>query len=381
MKSTLTSDEVIEQYGSDIVYTVRRERRTGMKSPLFDVLGRSSLGFAVTYRMAPELFARLGEVLEPEEAARQMRAPLMRPYSLQLFMIADGYLAGREQRLLDNDGRFLDPVEAAEDAARTDLVISWFARASVALRTDGNLFAGEHVFTEPILDVDEVERCAGGAGYSADQEARIQRAFGMLELYAVTLHGEQRDGIHDHGPYASPDGQQLTFHEVNDLANDYLPWVDEAVALPVWAVGAVREYAPDVLTHFDLFGTMNPEPSSATFRTRALWARDENGLRPLELDELESIAAAATAATTEIFRRVAAWEPEYRIRYGCPQFMNHFVPFIRMAGAIELEEWTTRTADEIADEEIKHLKSGVPRSIWAHFASAERMFTPVSALS
>jgi hypothetical protein len=310
-----------------------------------------------------------------------MRAPLMRPYSLQLFMIADGYLAGREQRLLDHGGRFPDPSEAAADAARTEAVISWFARASAALRTDGNLFAGVHVITEPVLDADEVARCADGPGYSDSDEARIQRAFGQLELYAVTLHGEQRDGIHDHGPYQLGDGGRLTFHEVNDLANDYLPWADEAVALSVDAVGAVREYDPDVVTHFDLFGTMNPEPASATFRTRALWARDGGGLRPLDLDELEGIAAAASAATAEIFRRVAAWEPDYRIRYGCPQFMNHYVPFVRLAGATELEQWLTRTADEIADEEMKHIEPGVPRSIWAHFANAERMFTPVAALA
>ena len=68
-------------------------------------------------------------------------------------------------------------------------------------------------------------------------------------------------------------------------------------------------------------------------------------MRALELEELEQIAAAATRATAELYRRIAGWEPEYRTAYGRPLFLNHLLPFPRIAGAPEIEEWLVEAGE------------------------------------
>jgi hypothetical protein len=373
--TVLDTHAVVERFGSDLAVTIRRERRTAMTSPLFDLPGRSSLGFAVTYALAPEFIERLEPRLAPEVAGELMRRPLMRPYFLQFFILLEGYLSGREQLLLDNGGSFRDDAEATADLERTARVVAWVARACDAYRADSELFPGDTVFDQPILSVDEAAALANDTPLPDADEQRVRRALGTLELFAITLHGEQRDGIFDHGSYATG-GRQLALHEVNDLSNDYLPWADEETQLGVDAVGAVRAWDAGVTLRFDLFGTMSPLAPGAGYRTCGLWQRSGDSLTPLSLDELEAIAAKAAAATTVLYRRMAAWEPEYRTRYGSPQFLNHLVPFARLAGAADIEAWLTEQGDRVAGEEMRNLRSGEPRSIWSHFATADRIYTP-----
>jgi hypothetical protein len=373
--AVLDTHAVVERFGSDLAGTIRRERRTAMTSPLFDLPGRSSLGFAVTYALGPEFIERLEPRLAPTIAGERMRRPLMRPYFLQFFILLEGYLSGREQLLLDNGGSFQDDAEAEADVERTARVVTWVAQACDAYRVDSELFPGDAVLDQPILTVDEAAALAEDRPQPDADEQRIRRAFGTLELFAITLHGEQRDGIFDHGPYAVG-SRQLALHEVNDLSNDYLPWADEETQLGVDAVGAVRAWDAGVTLRFDLFGTMSPLSADARFRTCGLWQRSGDSLAPLSLDELEAIAAKAATATTVLYRRMAAWQPEYRTRYGSPQFLNHLVPFARLAGADDIEAWLTEEGDRVAGEAMRHLNPGEPRSIWSHFAGADRIYTP-----
>lgn len=349
-----------------------------MTSPLYDLPGRSSLGFAVTWAAAPAMLERLEERISPEEAGERMRAPLMRPYALQLFILLEGYLMGREQRLLDASGDLTEDQRAA-DAARTEKVVSWFARASGAYRTDDALFCGPQVVTQPVLEPAEIEECAAELReWDADTVSRVQRAFGFLELYSLTLHGEQRDGIFDHGPYPHDDGI-LVFHEVNDLQNDYLPWSTQDVRLPVDAVGVVRAHPP-VGTTFDMFGTMSYGRTAPEVCARALWRRERGRLRTIGVRELESIAERAVTATGMLYRRVAEWAPDFRIRYGAPLFANHLVPFLRLAEADDVERWLDHAVAQATEEEMPRL-GDAPRSIWTHLAAAAmrggELFHPV----
>jgi hypothetical protein len=377
MRALLDPQAVIARFGADLAGTIRRERRTAMKSPLFDLPGRSSLGFAVTYALAPEFIERLEAELTGAEAGALMREPLSRPYFLQLFILVEGYLAGREQVLLDTDGAFRTPAEAGGDRERTARVVSWFAEACEAYRQDGELFPGDHVLGQPVLSEPQLQSLLEASAVAASDAERVRKAFGQLELYAITLHGEQRDGIFDHGPYRH-EARTLAVHEVNDLDNDYLPWADAETQLGVDAVGAVRAYPPAVAMRFDLFGTMSPDPVTATGRDLALRKRDRDGIAPLGLDELEALAERARLATTILYRRFAAWDPAYRIRYGAGQFLNHLVPFARLASSPGLESWLTAAGDAAAEAEMPRLEPGQPRSIWSHFATTDRIFTPVA---
>lgn len=370
------ANALISRFSSDLTATTNRERRVAMSSPLYDLPGRSSLGFAIIGEIGPELVRRLEAALPAEEIGRRMRDVLVRPYFLQLFILFEGYLMGREQRLIEAGG-VGDESAAGRDAADTIAVCDWFARVCGAYRSGEELFPGAEVLDEPILDPAQVAAWSGGEPLAPELADRAQRAIGQLELYALTVHGEQRDGNFDHGPYPGPDGRQLLFHEINDLDNDFLPWVEAEQRLGVDAVGVLRSFPAEATISCDLFGTSSVAPAGTPFEQLALLVRDGDRVRALELAELEEIAAAATRATAELYRRIAGWEPEYRTAYGRPLFLNHLLPFLRLAGASEQEEWLVEAGEAAGPRDVAAISGAGATAVWSRLAAGAEMFTPL----
>lgn len=370
------ADALIAHFADSIVYTTNRERRVAMSSPLYDLQGRSSYGFAAVYEVTPKLVRQLEAAMPAERIGERMGAPLMRPYFLQLFILFYSYLMGREQRLVDAGGR-----ATAAEAEEVLEVCDWFRRACAAYRTDGELFPDRTVVGQPILPPAQLEQWAQGEPLEEDLTSRVQRAFGRLEVYALTVHGEQRDGNFDHGPYPAAGGGRLVFHEVDDLDNDYLPWVDEGRRLGVDAVGVVRSYAGPAKFNFDVFGTSDVDPPSAPFRPIRLLAREGGDLREIEVEELEELAAAAGRATGELYAKIAAWEPDYRTAYGGPLFLNHLQPFARLAGSAAGEEWLREMRDVAGARDRELLAGPAAKELWSRLAAGGEVFSPIEPAS
>ncbi len=371
------ANALISRFASDLVFTTNRERRVAMTSPLYDLQGRSSLGFSVVYDLAPGLVRRLEAALDAEEVGRRMRGLLLRPYFLQLFIFFEGYLMGREQRIVEDGG--LSGRQCGEDAERTALVCDWFARVCSSYRCDEHLFPGETVSEQPILEPGQVAEWVAREPLPAELADRAQRAVGQIELYALTVHGEQRDGNFDHGPYAAGDGRQIVFHEVNDLANDFLPWVSAEERLGVDAIGVVRAFSAEAKIDCDMFGTSSVSPAGASHQQLAVLARDSDGVREIDVEELEGVAAAAARATARLYRRIAAWQPEYRTTYGRPLFINHLVPFARIAAAPEVERWLREHGAEAGPADLSVIQGRGPAEVWARLAAGGELFSPVDA--
>jgi hypothetical protein len=366
MRRLVDTGEVMRRFGHDLGVTIRREKRAGMTSPMYNLAGRSSLGYVLVHDVADEFVRRMEDVITAEELGARMRAPLMRPYSLGLFIFLEGYLVHREQLRLDGDPRACPP----DDAAKTEYVVSWFGRVSRAYRADDELFCGESVLGQQVLTADDASAFRGELTLEPGDELRVKRAFGLLELYALTLHGEQRDGHFYHGPYPAEGGRWTTFHEINDLDNRTLPWADEETVLGVDAVGATRLYSDDIVPIFDMFGTMSVTPVAAGYSTTGLWLRDAAGVRALELDELEAIAQRAQAATSVLFRRIIAWDDDYRTAYGAPLWANHLLPFAELGGVPGIGPWLTERAAAVTAEWLPRLGGDAPASVWPLMAAA-----------
>jgi hypothetical protein len=369
------ANEVISRFSADLTATTNRERRVAMSSPLYDLQGRSSLGFLISHDIGAELVRRTEAALPAEEVGKQMGDLLTRPYFLGLFILFEGYLMGREMRLIEDGAPSGEA--ALRDAEDTIAVTDWFERVCSTYRTDDRLFPGAEVFDQPIV---AAERVLEPAGEPLDPElaTRAQRAIGTLELYALTVHGEQRDGNFDHGPYPAPDGSQLVVHEVNDLDNDFLPWVEAPQRLGVNAVGVVRRFAPEVEIVCDMFGTSSVAPSGAPFEQLALLVREGETVRALEVEELEAIAARAVTATGELFGRIAGWDTEFRTTYGRPLWLNHFAPILRIAGAADQFGWLREAGAAAGPPDLSILKGPAVSQVWARLAAGEEMFTPVA---
>jgi hypothetical protein len=344
-----------------------------MRSPLFDLPRRSLVGWECMYRSVVPFLRELEDAASPEEIGEGMRRAGSRPSTLQPYILMTGYLAARQQHRLEAGVGDGDPwpEERPEDLAH---LVDWWARVMGAYRSDDVLLPGEAGGTLPILGDEEIARVAAHlAPAPPDRYAAVQRTVATLEMFSLMLHGEQRDGIFAHGPYALEDGGTLILREFTDLRNDYLPWSAPAARNPHDVV-AVAYAARDIRTRCDMYASMVVEPHDLADRLTgvAVLTRDGDGLRPLADDQLVAVTDAAQAAQEEMFFDVAGWEPERRVSYGAALFANHLKPFFDLAGVGG--DVRARILDDFeatAAEMTPALVDAPVAEIWHHMATTE----------
>jgi len=374
-------NRIIRLFGEHQKHDMRAEKRASMRSPLFDLPRRSLVGWEAMYRHAVPFLRELEPHASPEEVGRRMRRAGSRPSTLQPYILMTGYLAARQQRRL---AAGVGESDAWADERPEDLtyLVDWWARVMGAYRSDDALLPGEAGGTLPVLGDAEVAALAAAlrpAGH--ERYERVQRVVATLELFSLMLHGEQRDGIFAHGPYALEDGSTLILKEFTDLRNDYLPWAAPAARNPHDVV-VVAYAAPDIRVRCDMYASMVVEPHDLGDRLAglAVLTRDGDALEPLPDDRLAEVQAAAQAAQEEMFFDVAGWEPRYRIAYGGPLFANHLRPFFDLAGVggdvgARILAACEATADELAGE----LLEAPVAEIWQHMAATEDdLYSPLA---
>ena len=388
--SSLTLEELnhcIKLFGNQQKAFMRSENRALLRSVLFDVPRRSSIGWYCYYDKAPALLRSLVMQISPEEIGRRMRRLCSRPYYLQLSILMCSYFGARQQLLLDHEHRAgglrpgqAFPGEKVEDAC---FVVDFWQRACRAYRSDGLLLPDQDHPTQPILPRDDIEHLdALLAPVDPGAHRRLRRMAATLELYAFILHGEQRDGLFTHGPYDVGGGRQLVVQEFTDLQNDYLPWADTPTRNPYPQLALVRR-TKGLGARFDLFGGMlwDAPDLAASVEAEGLFTRaDDGSIVAVAMDELERIESCATAAQNELFLKAAEWSPRYKAEYGVHLFANHLYPFFELLPSGE--EWGERIRTEFeasAADVLDDLLAGeaVP-SIWNFMATTEgEFFWPV----
>lgn len=375
-------NELIHRFGELQKQEMRAERRDVMKAVLFDLPRRSSLGWHALYEHETEFLRELSAHTEPEALGRRMRAPGSRPHALQPFIVVCSYLGARQQELLDAGLSPGDPWEGerVEDLA---FVMDWWERLQGAFRSDAVLLPGEAGGSMPILDAAVIDDVVGRlAPADADRHAAVRRMAATLELYSFLLHGEQRDGITGHGPYALADGSTLFFEEFNDLRNDYLPWAQTGTRNVLDNV-VVAHAARDVEVHCDMVGSMAVSPPEFGDRLEglAVLTNSAGTLRTVGDEEVAAIQEAAADAQQELFARAVEWDDAHKIAYGAPLFANHLKPFFDLAGLTDpsFGERIMRACQETAQRMTPRLIGKPVPSMWNHFGTTQGpLFWPVA---
>jgi hypothetical protein len=373
---------LIHLFGERQKQEMRAERREVMRAILFDLPRRSSLGWHALYEHEADFLRELSEHASPEELGRRMRFPGSRPYALQPFIVVCSYLGARQQELLDSGLSPGDPWDG-ERAEDLEYVMDWWARLQGALRSDDVLLPGEAGGTSPILDEAVLADVAGRLTPAGEERhALVRRMAATLELYAFLLHGEQRDGITGHGPYALEDGSMLFFKEFNDLRNDYLPWA-RTESRNVLDNVVVAHRARGVRVHCDMFGSMNVAPPEfgQLLEGLAVLTNEHGVLRTVGDDELPAIQQAASDAQQELFVCAVEWDDAYKIAYGAPLFANHLKPFFDLAGLTDPSygERIMNACEETAQRMTPQLLGEPVPSMWPHFGTTDGpLFWPVA---
>jgi hypothetical protein len=375
-------NELIHLFGDNQRREMAAMQRSAMKSMLFDLPRRSSLGWQALYENEVPFLRELCERATPEELGRGMRRLGSRPYALQPFILVCTYLGARQQRMLDLRLEAGEPFPE-EDVASLAFLIDFWERLQRAYRSDDVLLPGQADGRLPILDAEAIEDVRGRLAPAPEQRfTQIRRMAATLELYSFVLHGEQRDGIFGHGPYDLGGGVTLFFREFNDLRNDYLPWAATETRNRYDRV-LVAYAARDVEVVCDMFGTMAVEPHEIGDRLEglAVLTRDGDGLVEVADEEVAEVQQAAADASDELYLKAVEWDERYKIEYGAPLFANHLKPFFDLAGADgdageRIMAACQRTADRMVDE----LAGRDVPSVWTHMGSSEgAFFWPVAA--
>lgn len=374
-------DAAITTWGLAQSETMRREQRGKLSSELFDIRGRTWVGFECYYRAVPELLAALAERISPEEIGRRMKRPGHRPYYLQLFILMSNYLCAREQRVLVEGS---PPETDEKEAQALQILVEFFARAASSYREDGGLVPAAPEYDQRILDAGWTGRCAELLG-PIDELARVRRALASISLYVFLMHGEQRDGNFDHGPYELEDGTRMLIHEVNDLDNDYLPWVDSERPLPLSNI-CIAYALRDVEMRFSIFAGCVTEPAEFVDRVErfAIFTAEAEELRPLGAEELEAVAEEALARQAELYGRIVEWEPIERVRYARWMYANHIVPFLQMADAEDLVQVLSERFETIGQESAEeYLSFDRPPAVLASHTKLPQgsMFSPLAGVT
>lgn len=376
------TNRLIELFGEEMKLANRAEKRESLKSVLFNVPLRSVVGWRVLKEAAPGTVRLLLERVTPEELGTRMRRLGCRPYGLQLFFLAAGYMLIREQERIDLGLGSLDVWE--DDPVEDVELIMWtWARMSVAYRRDEVLLPGQAGGRLNILDDGLLAAVVESLRpRSEDYRKRARRMFAAAELCSFVMHGEQRDGNGGHGPYALADGRTLFFKEINDLRNDYLPWartenrnVHDNLVIAYAVRGGVE-------VHCDMFGSMvvQPHDFDRDLDSMVVMAGTERGFELIDEAGFEEIEAAAAAMQEELYLKAIEWDDRYRIEYAGPLYANHLRPFLDLAGFGD-EEAAALLArcERVAAGAVDDLLAKAP-TIWQHMGQTEGpMMAPIAA--
>jgi len=373
----------IKVFGDRQLAFMRSENRALLRSILFDVPRRSSIGWQCVYDAAPGLLRRLVEQISPEEIGRRMRRLCSRPYYLQLSILMCSYLGARQQRLLDAG---LSPGQpfAGEKVEDVLFIVDFWRRACMAYRSDGRLFPDQNDGAQPILPMETVAQLNNQLELATKgSRHRLRRLAATLELYVFILHGEQRDGLFAHGPYDAGQGEQVVVLEFTDLQNDFMPWAGAESRNPYSNLALVRRFGGGH-PHFDIFGGVRWEESDLEpyILAEGLFTRTGNDeIVPLPLNEVERIETCAAAAQNELFLKAAEWSPRYKAEYGVYLFANHLRSFFDLASPDGEWDGRIRCAFETAAANVLEpmLKRDEPPSIWSYMATTDGdLYWPVS---
>ena len=354
------------------------EKRAGLRSVLFDVPRRSSIGWHCIYEKGAEFLRQLSDHVSPEELGRRMQQLCSRPYYLTLSIVMCSYLGARQQLMLDRglspDSRFSD-----EKINELGFIIDWWSRVCRAYRSDGLLLPEQANNTQAILPP-AAASAIDGQLLPMETEAihQLRRMMATLELYCFILHGEQRDGIFGHGPYPACDGSQLVILEFTDLQNDFLPWAETKVRNP-YANVAVAMRVKGVAVQFRLFGSMllNPPDIAASLQAARLLTRTAgNEIEPVPFSEMSLIQRCAADAQNELYLNAAEWSPRFQAEYGVHLFANHLRSFFHLAGlGTSYDERIRQEFQSAAAPLIETLPSQKePPSMWKFMAATEGHF-------
>lgn len=311
--------------------------RTALESKLIPVSAYIVTACVEAFLRYPEMMRQIAAARAPEEIGAAARRPGCRVNTVHLWSIANFWLIGRK-------------VWAAVDPAVADAVppahevLHFWERAATGFRADGTRQAWD-TGTAAIYGPEWLAQLeAGLQPVDEATRSRIKRANATLVTYLFLLYFDTRVGSGDTGPYPLPDGRQLLVRDFYNLRGDGFWWGEPAQGLPYRNLTAAFVLDGARVTRISDFGTSTTDPEDYLDHVRAfgLYTPDtpDGSLRPVSLDELDSLVTDVRRVQASLYRAIAAMDRDEKIRCGAHVYFTFLRPFAELAGVADQLDWT-----------------------------------------
>jgi len=221
--------------------------------------------------------------------------------------------------------------------------MQFMRRLHTGLRGPGQpMFGSQHGYVNPILPPEWTQRFLDERRPLSDPEHRdrCQRFSANTELMGFLLHFDNRCGLHDTGPYPTPDGGFMIVRD-HFLSEDLYHWNDVTEGLP-HAITQAMFFKPD--TPLDVaigdLGTVFTRPADylrhltgMTVYARDRWDTPVGDIRLMDDAELDGVQDRCRTASDRLYRRIASMPKRDKIACGAQVYYTEFiVPVARAAG-------------------------------------------------
>jgi len=333
-------DELIA-YHSPLAYRLTTER-TSYQSQMIPVTSYILVACCEAFLRYPEAVRVITDAVDPAQVGAAGRRPGSRINTVHLWSIANFHLLGR--KVMSQFDPSLDRPE------RTLEVLEFWDAAARGFRGDGTRSADDtdgaiRVYDDPVV----ATLATAATPLSDDERTEVRRHLASLVSYLFLLYFDTRVGTGDTGPYdlaalgLGAPGETMVVRDLYQMGRSSFPWSDVAEDVPYQhlVAGLVLR---DVEARITDFGTVVTEPEDYLDRLvrLSLFTTDDAApgeLRPVPLEDLSTVAAAARAAERVLYRRIARMDTMEMVRCGAEVYFTFLRPFAEVAGVADRIDW------------------------------------------
>lgn len=341
-----STNELISHISEVVDYQV--QSRGLLETQLFPVTAYICVSFYNAYDMLYNVLKQVAARTTPEEMGRQSRKILSELNALTVFYIPLYYMVGRMGEIHRNKG---DPKsESEEKREQTKFVLDFWRRLVSSYYPNGKLTVYDSNKQNLALNSHDIDWIISQLSDIQPEAAlKVRRTAANLEIVSFLDECEARAKLCDHGPYKISDNEILVFREIMHLydgGTPHFPWSETKAKAPYSNI-AFAFRLKDVEAKFDDFATMTTKPInfSENITGIALFTREGNEVKPLEMDVLKAFNDYAESAKTELFVKFSKWDRRQRLLAGAFAYCYGYARYTNYVGITDQINWdlTPRT--------------------------------------
>lgn len=342
-------------------------KRGLLETQLFPVTAYICVSFYNAYDMLYDILKRVSEKTTPEKMGKDSRKILSEIHALSIFYIPLYYMVGRMGEIHRNNGD--SKSESEEKRNQTLFVLDFWKRLASSYFPGGKLSVYDSNKKNIALDQTDIKWVENEIiDINKEEAIQIKRTMANLEIVSFLDECEARAKLCDHGPYRVNEDEIIIFREISHLYNGekpHFPWSITEVKAPFSNI-AFAYRLKDTNVEFDDFATLesNPIDFSENITGIALFTREENKVKPLNLNVLPAFNDYAVKANKELFLKFSKWNRKQRLIAGAYAYCYGYARYTNFVGITNEINWdlTERTINRYLPIFMENdFDPGIPR--------------------